>query len=196
MIAPNFVVTVAHVLHVNNDRRNPRHAVFQVIRAPDVGQRLESVELVAEDDVRDIALLEITNPRSNQCVALAQEILPRGTSCGSLGFPLASVDARGFHLQLRFQGAYVSSFTHVIKNGSTLDFYETDALMYKGSSGCPAFTVNGEVFGLHQSVISDRPETADGANERQSNRYAIALWIPSTKIIEFARRNGVRFQNR
>jgi S1-C subfamily serine protease len=197
MIAPRIIVSVAHVLHVNNNSSNPLHTMFEVIRADDIGQQMESARLIAEDSIRDIALLEITNPRSNQCVVLAQTLLPQGTECGSLGFPLATVDARGFHLILRFQGAHISSLAHIRHNsGRTLDFYETDALMYKGSSGCPAFTVNGEVFGLHCRVLIDRPESERNSMERQSDRYAIAQWVPSIDIISFASTNGVTLQNR
>jgi len=192
MIAPNIVVTTAHVLHVGNITRKPRHSTFQLIRAPDVGQQLESAQLIAEDSIRDIALLEITNSRSSQCVVLAQSILPQGTDYGSIGFPLASVDAKGFHLTLRFQGAYISSLVHITDpSGRILDFYETDALMYKGSSGCPAFTVNAEVFGLHNRVLIERPKSQKSSNERQTDRYAIALWVPSPDIITFANANGV-----
>ena len=192
MIAPNIVVSTAHVLHVGNNFNNPLHSAFNVIRAPDVGQKMEITQLIAEDSIRDIALLEITDPRSTQCVVLAQNILPQGTTCGSLGFPLASVDATGFHLVLRFQGAYISSLAHTRHDsGRSLDFYETDALMYKGSSGCPVFTVSGEVFGLHNKVLVDRPESQNGSNERQSDRYAIALWVPSIDIITFARTNEI-----
>lgn len=192
MIAPRIVVTTAHVLHIGNNVNNPIHRGFGLIRAPDIGQQLETAQLIAEDIIRDVSLLEITNPRSNQCVILAQNTLTLGTSCGSLGFPLSSVDARGFHLILRFQGATISAFVHTRHNsGRSLDFYETDALMYTGSSGCPAFTVNGEVFGLHVRVLIDRPASQNRSNERQTDRYAIALWVPSTDIITFARANGV-----
>lgn len=189
MIAPGVIVTAAHVVHLNSDSSRPRHNNFKAIRAPDVGQRMEQAQLIAEAPVRDLALFQIDNPRSNQSVTLDQNNLSIGTNCGSLGFPLSFVDRRGFHLVLRFQGAHISAFlTTADSSGRSLPFYETDALMYKGSSGCPGFIVNGNVFGLHNK---SRVEIPEGSRPRQTERYAISLWVPSTDIITFARDNGV-----
>jgi S1-C subfamily serine protease len=189
MIAQGIIVTAAHALHLDSNSTNPRHNVIKAIRAPDVGQTTETVEFIAEDTIRDLALLQIDNPRSNEKITLEQNVLPIGTSCGSLGFPLATVDESGFHLVLRFQGAHISAFfTKTDSSGRSLPFYETDALMYKGSSGCPGFIVNGNVFGLHNK---SRVELPEGSRPRQTERYAISLWVPSTDIITFARDNGV-----
>ena len=190
MIAPGIVVSAAHLLHLHNNPSGPRHTRFGVIRAPDIGQKLERTQIIAEESVKDIALFQIQNPRSNHCVNLAQNILQLGTSCGSLGFPLAYVDQRGFHLLLRFQGAYISAFnTERHSSGQSISYYETDALMYKGSSGCPGFTTNANVFGLHNRSRVEKP----GSESRpQTERLAISLWVPSTDIIAFARDNGVK----
>jgi len=191
MVAPGIIVTAAHVIHLESNSSNPRHNTIRAIRAPDVGQRTETAQFIAEDTIRDLALLQIDNPRSDQSVTLEQSVLPIGASCGSLGFPLATVDERGFHLVLRFQGANISAFvTATDPFGRSLSFYETDALMYKGSSGCPGFIVNGNVFGLHNISLMEIPE---GSRPRQTERYAISRWVPSTDIITFARDNGVVF---
>jgi len=189
MIAPGIVVSTAHLLHLDSNPSRPRHTRFGVIRAPDIGQSLERAQIIAEESVKDIALLQIENPRSNHCVTLAPNILQIGTSCGSLGFPLGYVDRRGFHLLLRFQGAYISAFnTERHSSGQSISYYETDALMYKGSSGCPGFITNANVFGLHNK---SRVEMSGSESPRQTERFAISLWVPSTDIIAFARANGV-----
>lgn len=140
MIAPNVIVTAAHLIHQQNDVTKPRHSMFRVIRAPDIGQQLETAQLIAEEAVRDLALLRLENARSALSVTLHSTILPQGVSCGSLGFPLAIIDQRGFILTLRFQGANISSYANYQDpSGISLNYYETDSLMYNGSSGCPGF---------------------------------------------------------
>jgi len=208
MIAPGVLATAAHVIHFKCDFNEAVHSTFEVIRAPDVGQKTEKTQLIAEDTAKDIALLRIANPRSTQSVVLEPNILNIGTSCGSMGFPLSFVGGKGFILDLRFQGAFISSFNIVSK------FYETDSLMYQGSSGCPGFTTNGNVFGMHnrsvtskQSPIQPIPQSRaqrrqqmkqqkkaglpELKQKKQTDRYAISLWIPSTQILTFARANGI-----
>ena len=107
MISPTFLITAAHLCHVDNDPTKARHQIFEAIRSPDVGQPMESATFVAEDTQRDVALLKLSGaPRSNACVTLEVSQIPSGTPCGSLGFPLASVSfsptGRAFNLQERF----------------------------------------------------------------------------------------------
>lgn len=200
MIAPGVLVTAAHLVHGGNNFANPIHSQFEVIRAPEVGQQMEHAQLVAQDQVRDIALLRIDDSRSNLCVSLESDIIPIGTSCGSLGFPLASVEfaktGRTFHLVQRFQGANISAFhTQADPSGRQLSYYETDALMYKGPSGCPGFLANANVFGMHIRSVVERPRTQQGmppsGQTQPGTRLAISLWVPSMDIITFATENGV-----
>jgi S1-C subfamily serine protease len=194
MIAPGVISTAAHLIHLNSNISAPQHTLFKVIRAPDIGQQMEQAQLIAEDMVRDIALLRIEQPRSNQSVTLNTNIVPIGTSSGSLGFPLAFVNQTGFNLVLRFQGANISAFlTSLHQSGRNLSFYETDALMYNGSSGCPGFTSDEIVFGMHTAVRNDPRTTPQGQQASLSSRLAISLWVPSVDIIAFARSNGVTF---
>ena len=191
MIAPGILATVAHVTHVNNEMREPVHSRFDVIRAPDVGQPLEQAVFIAEDPVHDIALLKMDSPRSPASVRLAAHQPRRGTNWGSLGFPLASVTVeqgrRMFHLTERFQGAYLSGFNHRIdESGNNVLFYESDHLMYPGSSGCPAFLTDGLVIGMQKGSLAQR-----ATQEQPDQRVAISLWVPSTEIIAFAARNTV-----
>jgi hypothetical protein len=218
MIAPSIVVTAAHALHVDCDTNKQLHQLFGVIRAPDVGQSLEKAELIAEDAERDIALLKILNSRSTHSLTLANSVFPIGTSVGSLGFPLATIDDTGFHLILRFQSASISSYNSItLPTYRTLYSYETDALMYGGSSGCPGFSKDCVVFGLHNRQVIEGPSQGQQmiAQNRQqrrqqlrqqskqqakgekpstrhnTDRLAISLWVPSTDIITFANTNGI-----
>jgi S1-C subfamily serine protease len=191
MIAPGICVTAAHVLHIEGNKDKPLHSRIEVIRCPDIGKQMSVARLIAEDIHRDLAILEITNPLDDSTVILHNQSVAIGTNCGALGFPLANVTeinkAMAFNLVERFQGAYISAFQNVsYDKNPTQDFYETDSLMYGGSSGCPGFTKDEIVFGMHVATITD------GAATNNSSRLAIALWIPSMDIIKYAASNGIR----
>lgn len=193
MIAHGVVITAAHALHINNDINQPRHSTYQIIRAPDVGQQMEQCIFIAEDLERDIALLRVEHPHSTRCIQLEQKILAKGTPVGSLGFPLAYIDQQGtFHLVERFQGAHISSYQNQIKpSGRELTFYETDTLMYKGSSGCPGFLVNAKVFGMHNASMIELQTGSNRQERNQETRLAISMWIPATDIIKFVKDNDI-----
>ena len=194
MIAPGICATAAHVLHIEGDKNKPLHSKIEVIRSPDIGKQMSTARFIAEDLDRDLALIEVINPMDTTAVSLYSSPLESGTNCGALGFPLASVEninkQMAFNLVERFQGAYISAFQTInYPNHKHLDFYETDALMYGGSSGCPGFTVEPKVFGMHVATITD------GKATNNSSRLAIALWIPSMDIIRFAEKHGVKNLN-
>lgn len=199
MVAPGIVVTAAHLCHVENDRSKPIHKLFEAIRSPDIGHNMERATLLAADSTRDIALLRIDNPRSTSQVLLECNKVSTGTGCGSLGFPLASVvfspSGRMFNLVERFQGASISTYqTSKDPSGRTLCFYETDALMYGGSSGCPGFFTDGRVFGMHvASIVDPASAQANVAKPGQvaGNRLAISIWVPATEIRDFVLANGI-----
>jgi len=197
MIAPGILITAAHLCHIENNPTRPRHSNFEVIRAPDVGKKMEKGTFIAEDIERDLALLRIDDPRSAKCVEFSLEKISVGTPVGSVGFPLAYIDvATGiFHLVERFQGAYISSFHSIITpSGKELNSYETDALMYRGSSGCPGFLFNGKVFGMHNASIVDQPRQVNEQEIRQEIRLAISLWIPAADIVNFAKSNNIELK--
>jgi len=197
MISPGVIVTASHLVHVNLDSTQPIHSLFEVIRSPDIGQKMIKAQLIVEDPVRDIALLRIENLSSTTCVSLKPDPITIGTGCGSLGFPLSSVTftktGKVFNLIERFQGAFISSLhTQIDPSGRQLSYYETDALMYKGSSGCPGFLVNGNVFGMHIRVFLDKAKEDQSSSSTQpETRLAISLWVPSFDIITFAKNNGI-----
>jgi hypothetical protein len=197
MIAPGVLATAAHFTHIGNDVSKPTHKKFEAIRAPDIGQRMEAVKLIAEEPTLDIALLRIDNPRSNICLSFETERVPRGTSCGSYGFPLAQIDiaktGRKFNLVERFQGASISAFV-AAPSSQYPSFYETDSLMYGGSSGCPGFLTNGNVFGMHVRVRVEKPKETPSTPKQTgqaTTRLAISLWVSSMDIINFAKANGI-----
>jgi hypothetical protein len=188
-----MLITAAHIVHVDSEPSKQIHNSFEVIRAPDVGQSMETAVFIAEDPIVDIALLRINTPRFNNCIIFENTNVPVGACCGSLGFPLAIVTftqkGKEFNLIERFQGSYISAFGNVTHpTGRNISIYETDALMYQGSSGCPGFLVNGKVFGMHNASRMDvNPQI------KAETRLAISLWVSAADIIIFAKNNGITF---
>ena len=122
-----------------------------------------------------------------------ETVLPSGTSLGSLGFPLATVNvinnSLAYGLNERFQGAYISAFFNEAIGDRVFPWYEVDRVMYGGSSGCPFFTVDGRVIGLQAKVRTDLSN--GGSSQDVHNFLAISLVIPSTEILKFAKSCGV-----
>ena len=189
MIAPGVIATVAHALHIDGDIAQPLHQNFEVIRTPVIGEDMQYAHLIGEDADRDLALLRIDPPHDNGYLRLVEDIAPIGSMCGFQGFPLSSVEFRdtGLHVVFieRFQGAYVSAYISETENDRDLNWYETDQLMYSGSSGCPGFLVDGRVFGMQANTLTTEE---DGG---ESMRLAIARQVPSNEILAFARVLGV-----
>jgi S1-C subfamily serine protease len=193
MIASNYVVTNAHLLHENNDPSKPCHKDLEVIRSPDIGKNCSTATLLKEDTARDLAILKINGATSIRCAVFLDTILPSGTSLGSLGFPLATVNVVNggiaYGLNERFQGAYISAFFNEVIGSRVFPWYEVDRVMYGGSSGCPFYNVDGKVIGLQAKVRTDLSN--GGSSQDMHNFLAISLVIPSTEIIKFAKSCGV-----
>jgi len=198
MIAPGYLMTVAHVVHIENDINKAVHSHFEVINAEDIGQKMEKAVFVAEDTIRDVAILKIENAKHTDCLVFDNQIISMGTPCGSLGFPLSGIiiDAQkrvNFNLTLRFQGSNLSSFNTVNESGRKMSYYETDALMYRGSSGCPCFTENGKVFGMQSRTAADQDQP--GSLKSEASRLSISILVPSEDMIKFAEKNIPGFHN-
>ncbi|NBU70654.1 MAG: serine protease [Bacteroidetes bacterium] len=141
------------------------------------------------------------NPAPQQVpfLPLHTEVPLPGTPCGSLGYPLSTVGMKeqqvAFTLIERFQGSYISSRRlELLSDGRTASIVETDALMYGGSSGCPGFTTDGRVWGLHFATITEQARAIQVQNTPHHNttaRLAISLWVSSTEIRSFVARCGV-----
>ena len=191
MVAPGICVTAAHVLHMDGDRSKPLHKKIEVIRAPEIGHAMLQAKLIAEDINRDLAIIEIIKPHNTSSLTLYKSKIDNGTSCGALGFPLAVVsiirNQISFNLVERFQGSHISAFQkYALPNNIYLDYYETDAVVYGGSSGCPGFTTDEKIFGMVIGTAMDEHSNS------KSSRLAISRWVPSMDIIAFAKSNGIK----
>lgn len=195
MVAPGYLITAAHCVRQNTDHKKPLHAKLEMIRVPDIGQRMEVGIIYGIDDKQDIAIIRIDKPRSTACLTLLDSVIAHGAVVGSLGFPLAQVafgkQGMAFNVVERFQGANISAYVRVKRpDGTTEEFYETDSLMYAGSSGCPGFISSGEVWGMHNRSATEKPKAGPAANA-ESTRLAISLWVPSTAIRALCKSHGV-----
>jgi hypothetical protein len=141
-------------------------------------------------------------------LTLHTEVPLPGTPCGSLGYPLSTVGMKEQHVAFtlieRFQGSYISSRRpELLSDGRLANIVETDGLMYGGSSGCPGFTTDGRVWGLHFATITENVQATPAPQQPQARteqvpalpssgaRLAISLWVSSTEIRAFATRCGV-----
>ena len=151
---------------------------------------METASPILIDAHRDFALLKLENSRSSKSMQLSREIISSGHSCGSLGFPLSSITVQDDHLNInlteRFQGGYVSAYIEEYTEGELFSWYETDSLMYSGSSGCPVFTVNGTVFGMQAATL-----IGDEDSEDESRRLSISRLVPSLDMINMTRSIGI-----
>jgi len=192
-IAPGVLATVAHLTYKHAGVAESCQENLEVLRATEIGSAREKAALIAIDPIRDLALLRIERPRSNAHVKLIEGVVLVGTEAGSIGFPMSDVNDRTlqFNPILRFQGGYISSFhSSPHESGQTLPYYETDTLMYPGSSGCPGFLKDASVFGMH--VASMHEWITSNTSTKMGDRAAISFWVPSTDIRSFARSRGVR----
>jgi len=192
MIVPGILVTAAHFCKLKTDSEEIIFERYEAIRCPEIGQSMEHIELIAKDHARDIALFRIGKPRSTSCVQIDCSRIPIGTSCGILGFPLASVyfPKTGYEFDPieRFRGASIAAYeAFQDPSDRTIQTYEIDSFLYPGASGCPDFLVDARVLGM--CVLSKvdphpKPETTPQA-------IAISILISAENIREFAECNGI-----
>lgn len=191
MVSSGYIITTSHVLH-DKARNGVLHTEFLVIRSPDIGQKSENATLVAEDTVRDLAILQVENSRSTVSLSLNENLISTGTTIGSLGFPLSKVrvvnNRLRYGLQERFQGGHISRVYQTTHGDRSVDWYEIDKAMYPGSSGCPGFTPDGVVVGV-QKGVKTKGDADVPFEERQE--LDISVWVSSTSVLEFACEQGI-----
>jgi len=191
MISPGFIVTNSHVLRRRG--KDTLHDELLVIRSPDVGMNCEAAKVIADDRARDLAILKVEKPRSVQCVKLFEGFVQSGTSMGSLGFPLSTVQHGDtgdvYNLIERSQGSFVSAKFVEDVSGRKITWYEVDREMYEGSSGCPGYIADGRVIAVNCKVRREVDEDENVPLEKR-HRLEISLWIPSPDVISFARAYG------
>ncbi len=183
------------------------------IKPIDQTKRIEQIGLTADHNkavpaAQQREVPELALPGEVPYLILHTEVPLPGTPCGSLGYPLSTVGMKEQHVAFtlieRFQGSYISSRRpELLSDGRLANIVETDGLMYGGSSGCPGFTTDGRVWGLHFATITENVRATPAPQQPQARteqlpaipssgaRLAISLWVSSTEIRAFATRCGV-----
>ncbi|TAH40118.1 MAG: serine protease [Bacteroidetes bacterium] len=180
LIAPNIIATSAHSMR-DLDSGN-QHVSFQVIRSTDIGQNPVDAELIIQDPHSDVAILRVPTANFNDVVRLDGAFQNKGSMVGTLGFPLSDLTPNGaWGLIERFQHAFISAYTLHSFYGHNIMFYETDSLMYGGSSGCPAFNSEGAVIGMQSGFV----------NSKAGSQISISLLAPTTSVIQLAQANNI-----
>jgi len=179
LIAPNIIVTTAHGMR--DLVTGVQHTFFEVICSTDIGQHPVPAELIFQDPSSDVAFLRVVNGNYNSVVSISGDFVNKGTMIGTLGFPLSEMTNGVWILKERFQHGFVSGFYPHNFYGHMIHFYETDNLMYTGSSGCPAFTSEGVVIGMQSGNL----------NSKQGNQLSISIVATATSILDLAKANNI-----
>ena len=185
MISPGVLVTAAHPFEEHSSSTMKAEAIEASCLK--YNGTFEATHLLAKDTVRDIALLQFHVPKSDFCVVLEPQPVPIGSFCGAIGFPHPKVNKNGkgglnFNLIERFQGQCIAAhYSGLHESGQSFQVYETDTVMYGGSSGCPGFLEDGRVFGMHLKSCVD--DTNPG----------FSLWLSAKEIVHFADANSIKF---
>lgn len=134
-----YVVTSNHVVEDSND----------VVVISRLGEELPA-QLVLGDQVKDIAILEVSDTRKlPPALPLAKKKARLGTTVFTIGFP-----------RVHFMGRSPKLFTGVISSVNGLHdnpaSYQTTVPIQPGNSGGPLLNMNGEVVGLVTSMLGLR----------------------------------------
>jgi S1-C subfamily serine protease len=157
-----YVVTSNHVISDCNE----------VVVISRLGEELPA-QAVLRDEVNDIALLEVSEPRKlPPALPLARTKAKLGTAVFTIGFP-----------RVHYMGKTPKLFTGVISsvNGLRDDpaSYHTTVPIQPGNSGGPLLNMNGEVVGVVTSMLGIR-DTEDG-HIRIMQNASLILKIASVK---------------
>jgi len=184
LVSPGYLVSVAHVTHKNNSRKEPQNTKFQIIRGPELGNPMEIATLVAKHPTDDISIFKIKEKENQKPIKFNLSEIRRGESCGILGFPLTSVTYSNEQKTLgaieRFQGGHISGFNDGI--------YELDIPTYGGSSGCPCFGVDGGVIGMQFATLHMKNDKGE-----KGEHLSISAVIPAERIISFLKEQKIPY---
>ena len=179
LIAPNIIATTAHGMR--DLATGAHHNFFEVICSVDIGKTPVPAQLIFQDPTTDVAFLRIMGGNYSNSVSIKNDFVNKGTMIGTLGFPLSEMTNGIWILKERFQHGFVSGYFPHNFYGHMITFYETDNLMYSGSSGCPAFTSDGSVIGMQCGNL----------NSKQGNQLSISIVATAASIMDLAVANGL-----
>ena len=125
MVAPGVLATAAHVIHFESNLNKAVHDKFQVIRAPDIGQRTEKTEFVADFiGVANIIRGEIIEDRDG-----TQKLLSNGME---ISIPAEMQYTKGDNVLLVVRPELIKIGENA-KRCSNSFSVEEDNILYKGA---------------------------------------------------------------
>ncbi|MDO9459561.1 MAG: serine protease [Alphaproteobacteria bacterium] len=192
------IITNAHVLPKVLDARNRQSLqAFYGIEAE--AKRFE-LDMVAEDNVHDLALLRIVGGAKLPALTLSKAMAPEGTRTAITGYPLASllglypithegivsaVKERSFAAYS--QGQLTAERVRRLRNSFIV--YQVDTNAYPGNSGSPLYDpASKRVLGVVQSVAV-REKTQKSAIEAPTG---FTFAIPAQFVSALMARNGLK----
>lgn len=193
-----YVVTNHHVLpELLDEELNQKMAVF-------VGQgkqaQVRMAEIVAKDDVHDLAVLKISGKAIPPMTLGNDEFYPDASDIAFTGFPIGSI----LGLYPVTHRGMVSAVTPVVVPAADAGqiniamlkrmrnpymVYQLDAVAYPGNSGSAMYdTDNGQVVGIINKVFIQRSK--EGAIENPSG---ITYAIPVRYLRKLLKDNNIKF---
>lgn len=110
----------------------------------------ELAEVVAHDPWSDIALVKVSDPYiMGNWNLVRDDDVPVGTDVMAIGSPLGF----NFTASMGIISGTGRSIDRPGAKASMVGLYQTDAMIYKGSSGGPLFDMSGVVVGMVSSFI-------------------------------------------
>lgn len=164
LIAPDFVVTAAHVVSGATD------ITLRSGTANTTGQ------VVGIDESADIALVRAQSAFTGHAFALADQPASVGTPVAAIGFPEG--------LPITFTEGTISALDRTVPVGGVerSHLVQTDTAINPGNSGGPLLTTDGKVVGITDAVL----QNAQGIGYAVSSDVAkplVAQWHSSPQSI-------------
>jgi len=149
-VSERNIVSVAHVCYDDGDITTPLKQQFFILELnPNGSVVFTSIRLISHDTTLDIAVFE--TERAYPFVSRSRLNIGIGSSVCSFGFHYLTYDP----IKKHFEHFFPKMKSGVISSDVIPLNYVVDTIMYKGSSGCPIFDVNGDVVGMQCRNLID-----------------------------------------
>ncbi|MFZ5834143.1 MAG: S1 family peptidase [Pseudomonadota bacterium] len=191
------IITNAHVLPRTLNAKNQES--LQAFYGIEANARNFELDVVAEDEEHDLALLRIVGAAKLPPLVLAKSMAPEGTRTAITGYPLGSllglypithegiisaVKERSFAAYS--QGQLTAERVRRLRNSFIV--YQIDTNAYPGNSGSPLYdAATRQVLGVVQSVAVREKSQASAIEAPTGFTFA----VPSQFISALMARNGL-----
>jgi hypothetical protein len=158
------------------------------------------VEVKAQDDKRDLAVLKLARPSGRPAVRLATlATVEKHDPVTAVGFPGAADDTEGGNLtDPTHSGGLISRINPVPRNPELARLLQTDAAINPGNSGGPLFDDYGRVIGINtQKALTAVPSLGADGNSLELQRVplgeGIGWAVAADEVLPVLDRLGIRY---